>query len=88
VDLEMANHYTSTHPDSKFVQTLTAQLASPEGRWILRNLELTVRIEGRTRTEAVDPAELPALLRGRFGLEVPEDARFHAFGSAGGRLRC
>ncbi len=37
VDYELANYYTSTHPESRFTQTLTAQQVGPEVRRILRN---------------------------------------------------
>ena len=76
VDLEMANHYSSTHPSSRFVQTLTAQCRSADACWILRNLELTVQDAGGVRTEPVAEADLPAVLRDVFGLEVPEGSRF------------
>lgn len=76
VDLEMANHYTSTHPDSRFVQTLTAQRRTPEARWTLRNLELTVEDARGARTEAVPEDRLLDVLRERFGLEVPPGTRF------------
>ena len=39
-DYEMANYYTSTHPDSRFVQTLTVQLPTPGERTSLINREL------------------------------------------------
>jgi len=76
VDLELANHYTSTHPDSRFVRTLTAQCAGPEVRWILRNYELTRRDAQGERTEPVPEPDLLPLLRSRFGLEVPAGTRF------------
>jgi N-hydroxyarylamine O-acetyltransferase len=76
-DYEMANHYTSTWPASKFVQTLTAQRARPEGRAILRNRELTVRAGGSVRTEAVrDPDHLLEVLDREFGLSFPAGTRF------------
>src|SRR5579872_1213297 len=37
VDFELPNHYVSTHPDSRFVQTLTVQSVAPESRRVLRN---------------------------------------------------
>ena len=40
VDYEIANHYMSTHPDSRFVQTLTVQLPGTQRRMILRNRDL------------------------------------------------
>ena len=77
VDYEMANHYTSTWPGSKFVQTLTAQRSWPEGRSILRNRELTVREGGTVRTETVrDPEHLLKLLDREFGLSFPAGTRF------------
>ena len=42
VDVEMSNHYVSTHPDSRFVQTLTAQRVETGARYVLRNRTLTV----------------------------------------------
>lgn len=41
VDFEVANWYTSTHPESLFVRTLTAQCATPEARHILHGLTYT-----------------------------------------------
>ena len=79
VDFEMANHYTSTHPESRFLKTLTAQLAGTEVRRILRN-----RAYAEIRGEVVEgrelaPGEVIPILRNAFGLDVPEGARFRAF---------
>lgn len=79
VDFEMANHYTSTHPESRFVATLTAQLAGTEVRRILRN-----RAYAEIRGEAVEgrelaPEEVIPTLRDVFGIDVPAGARFRAF---------
>lgn len=77
VDYEMANHYTSTWPASKFVQTLTAQRARPDGRAILRNRDLTVRAGGTVRTETVrDPEHLLEVLAREFDLAFPPGTRF------------
>ena len=77
VDYEMANHYTSTWPGSKFVQTLTAQRSWPEGRSILRNRDLTVREGGSVRTETIrDPDHLLQVLEREFGLSFPAGTRF------------
>jgi len=76
-DFEMANHYVSTHPDSRFVQTLTVQLPTPEGRHILRNRELVfdrgVSMDSRL---LADDEELLAVLEGTFGLRFPQGTRF------------
>jgi N-hydroxyarylamine O-acetyltransferase len=77
-DCVMANHYTSTHPDSPFVSTLIVQLPTPEARYILRNRELVVdRGDGSSarRTLAGDD-ELLDVLAGTFGLRFPAGTRF------------
>ncbi len=77
VDFEMANHFTSTHPRSPFVNTLTAQRSWPERRVILRNRDLTVR-EGRgaETTTVRDPEHLLEVLEHHFGLVFPPGTRF------------
>lgn len=77
-DCEMANHYTSTHPDSPFVSTLTAQLPTPDARHVLRNRELIVdRGGGKVeRRELRDDDEVLAVLAGTFGLSFPAGTRF------------
>jgi N-hydroxyarylamine O-acetyltransferase len=80
IDFVLANHYTSTYPDSRFLTTLTAQLPGPEVRRILRN-----RAYAELRGDQAEGRELAAeevvpMLREVFGLDVPEGARFRAFG--------
>jgi N-hydroxyarylamine O-acetyltransferase len=75
-DLEIANHYASTHPAAAWVRTLTAQRRTPEGRWILRNLELITEDAHGTRREPVPEEGLLDLLRTVFGLDLPEGTRF------------
>jgi len=76
VDYEIANYYTSTHPASRFVRTLTAQRLTPEARYTLRGREY---IEERgatvTRRTLSDDDEVRALLAGTFGLSVPQEMR-------------
>jgi N-hydroxyarylamine O-acetyltransferase len=77
VDFEPANHYTSTHPDSRFVHTLTAQLPTPEIRYRLRNRELVLdRGATITRRVLADDDELFAVLAETFGLHFPAGTRF------------
>jgi N-hydroxyarylamine O-acetyltransferase len=77
IDFEVANHYTSTHPGSAFVQSLTAQRLWPERRVILRNRDLTVR-EGRTTTTTTvrAPDHLLEVLAAECGLRFPPGTRF------------
>lgn len=77
IDFEMANHFTSTHPRSAFVNTLTAQRSWPERRVILRNRDLTVRDGHVTETTTVrDPEHLLEVLDDHFGLAFPPGTRF------------
>lgn len=74
VDFEPANHYVSTHPNSRFVQTLTAQSVSPDRRLVLRNTELTLSTPaGDTRRSLKDHAELLDTLSAEFGLNLPPE---------------
>jgi len=75
VDYEMANHFTSTHPESRFRKTVTAQLASPGVRRILRGGELTVDEGTNVTRRPVGPDELLAVLDESFGLRLPAGTR-------------
>ena len=79
VDFEVANWYTSTHPESRFVKTLTAQLLLAGGRRILRGLDYTEVLDGEAIHRVLAVAEVPGLLREAFGLEVPDGASFTSF---------
>ncbi|MCU1246336.1 MAG: arylamine N-acetyltransferase, partial [Acidobacteria bacterium] len=71
-DVEMANHYTSTHPDSIFRKTLTIQRARLEERTILRgDLLLRVR-DGAPREELVARDRLTHIAREVFAVELEE----------------
>jgi N-hydroxyarylamine O-acetyltransferase len=77
IDFEVANHYTSTHPQSAFVLNLTTQRSWPERRAVLRNRELTVTTAaGDAVTKVRDPGHLLALLASEFGLLFPPGTRF------------
>src|SRR4030095_7939293 len=77
IDYEPANWYTSTHPNSRFVQTLTAQRLGADARFALRNRELiTDRGETVTSRTLQDHAEILAVLAESFGLEFPPGTTF------------
>ena len=77
IDYEVANHYTSTHPSSKFVRTLTAQLPGQTERRLLRNREFTIDRGAAPGTrELRDDAELLDVLADAFGLPFPVGTRF------------
>lgn len=70
IDLEVANHYTSTHPKSRFKSMLMAQRHLPTGRIALRNRELVVREGGSVRRSELDDDAILVALREHFGLEI------------------
>jgi N-hydroxyarylamine O-acetyltransferase len=77
VDFEVANHFTSTWPQSHFVTSMTVQRTWPERRAILRNRDLVVREAGAvSREEILDPAHLLRVLDRVFDLRFPPETRF------------
>ena len=78
IDFELANWYTSTHPESRFVKTLTAQLRTACGWKVLRNLQWTERRADAVVSGVVRREELEQFLVSEFGLRVPAGSRFRA----------
>jgi N-hydroxyarylamine O-acetyltransferase len=77
VDFEPANHYVSTHPDSRFVQTLTVQRVAPDSRRVLRNTVLTSTTpDGETVRTLHNAAELVSVLATEFDLTFPGETQF------------
>lgn len=72
MDVEVANHFTSTHPESIFRTTLTIQRAGRDERALLRGGVLTRYRAGRLLEEPVTRARLHAMSRAEFGVELPE----------------
>ncbi len=78
VDYEVANHYTSTWPESAFVKNLTVQLPGPEVRTTLRGRELTLnRPDGVEKRALSGDEELLDVLATTFGLRFPAGTRFN-----------
>ncbi len=82
IDFEVGNWYTSTHPDSHFVTTLTAQQRTADGSRVLRNLTYSVTNGVDTETREIARGDLVALLRDEFALDFPADSRFRALDAA------
>src|SRR5262249_27722342 len=76
IDFEVANWFTSTWPESGFRKTLTVQKPLPGARHILRRLTYTVRSGGSIQTREIARSELPHVLRGTFGIDLPDDTRY------------
>ncbi|MGE5126659.1 MAG: arylamine N-acetyltransferase family protein [Betaproteobacteria bacterium] len=77
IDFEVANHYTSTHPQSAFVLNLTAQRSWRDRRAVLRNRGLVITTAaGDAATPIGDPDQLLEVLAREFGLVFPAGTRF------------
>jgi N-hydroxyarylamine O-acetyltransferase len=72
-DVEMSNHFTSTHPASIFRRTLTIQRATDDERTILRN-GLVTRIRGGVPAEEeIGAGGVRRAAREIFGVTLPEE---------------
>jgi N-hydroxyarylamine O-acetyltransferase len=71
-DIEVANHYTSTHPDSMFRRTLTIQRTSVSERIVLRTDTIVRFRDGTSIEEPLDPARLRAAVHEIFGIDLPD----------------
>jgi N-hydroxyarylamine O-acetyltransferase len=78
VDFVVANHYTSTHPDSSFTKLLLVQRTSLDVAYMIRgDVLLTMRPGEAPRKKSIaDGEELLALLEERFGLAFPSGTSF------------
>ena len=70
-DVEVANHFTSTHPESIFRKTLTIQRTRQDQRTILRTDLLTRYRAGRMTEELVTRDRLADVARDEFGVDLP-----------------
>jgi N-hydroxyarylamine O-acetyltransferase len=78
VDYEVANYYVSTHPGSIFVRSLTAQLPTPQARYILRNREfITERRGERVIRTLQSEEERLTVLAETMTLHFPQGTRFN-----------
>lgn len=77
VDFEVANHYTSTHPASRFRQMLIAQRITTEAKYWLRNRELLVDTGAAVTSRLLaDDDEVVQVLAETFGLVFAPGTRF------------
>ncbi len=78
VDYVVANHYTSTHPQSHFVQMLIVQRSSPSARWTLRDRELTLERPEESTTITLPESDdaIVNALGSIFDLHFPAGTRF------------
>jgi len=72
-DVEVANHYTSTHPASIFRKSLTIQGVRGNDRTILRSGVVTRYVNGVLEESPIERADLRRHARELFGVELPHD---------------
>ena len=72
-DIEIANWYTSTHPESVFRRTLTIQRITPEERVILRPTMVTRFRDGKRTDTPIEPREVRTYARELFGIELGDE---------------
>ena len=70
-DVEIANHYTATHPASVFRRTLTIQRVTANERIALRGDTLVRHAADRILEERIDRALLHRVVRDVFDIELP-----------------
>lgn len=72
-DFDMANWYLTTHPDSKFVNSLIASRLTSEGRYSLHNCQLNFygHQGDKDNTNLNSASELITCLNDIFGLQSP-----------------
>jgi N-hydroxyarylamine O-acetyltransferase len=77
MDFVMGNHFTSTWPQSPFVQRLMLRTLTPDGRRVsVMNRDVTVAQNGTfERSQLADRTMLRQLLSKEFGMELPEVER-------------
>lgn len=74
IDIELANHYTATHPRSAFLRRSVAMQRGVNGARELIGRRFSVLRPGReTEQRDLGDAELRTLLRAEFGLELTDE---------------
>ena len=72
-DFVLGNHYTSTYPDSAFVNRTMLHARHADGSVSVMNRDVTFRQGSETRkSQLSDRRELRALLAEHFGFDLPE----------------
>ncbi|MFD5370470.1 MULTISPECIES: arylamine N-acetyltransferase [unclassified Streptomyces] len=75
-DFTVMNHYSSSHPQSRFLGQVVAQWpGEDERRALVRDRLSTVRTDGVVEERVVPVGELIATLEGRFGIELDDEER-------------
>ncbi|MFF2567186.1 arylamine N-acetyltransferase [Streptomyces sp. NPDC058084] len=74
VDFELMNHYSSSHPRSRFLGQVVAHLPGAEiRRALVRDRLTSTRVDGGPEERRVEPAELAGTLAEIFGIELDDE---------------
>ena len=73
IDYLVGNHFTSTYPDSIFRRMVTVQLIDGDVRHSLRDRFYTIRDSSGATVHELELAEIPPLVRSRFGLDLADE---------------
>jgi N-hydroxyarylamine O-acetyltransferase len=71
-DIRLSNHWTSTHPASRFKQNLIVNRITEDGRISLMNSAFTRTGDNEQSLNVVSPAQLGAILEGEFGFDFSD----------------
>lgn len=75
-DFTVMNHYSSSHPQSRFLGQVVAQRPGADvRRALVRETLSSVRADGSAEERIVDTAELAATLETEFGIELDSEER-------------
>lgn len=73
VDFDMGNYFTSTHPDSPFVNRVMMSTLTDDGRITVMNRDLTIRRGTQIETtQLADRKALRAQLAEHFAIDLPD----------------
>lgn len=80
IDYEAPNYYVATHPESHFVTQLNTARPIAEGRYTLRNRELTFySLDGTAQSRMLQSTdEIINVLRNELSIRVPDSAALRA----------
>jgi N-hydroxyarylamine O-acetyltransferase len=86
MDVEVANHFTSTHPESIFRKSLTIQRTGRRERTLLRSDVLTRIRQGRIVDEPLARERVRDTARELFGIDLPAAPLVFETGAVAGNL--
>jgi N-hydroxyarylamine O-acetyltransferase len=78
VDYDLSSYFTSTHPQSRFVQNLIATRPADGCRYFIFNREFGIRRGDQVERRAIRDDEIVPLLERYFGIHVDPTSRFRA----------